>query len=125
MSAKRHGANAYLRGVDGKWTNARVQSRDTSQEFDNTDFALDELGRRIEAYQDDITETMEVELIYTASFAKLAMGAEVEVVLTLDENGDPDETKSYVVDKINDSHENRGWRKYKVTLVDWEYVDRS
>jgi hypothetical protein len=122
MASHRHGANAYLRGVNGSWTNARIQSRTRSKEFDNSDFALDELGRRVEAYQDDLTETLEVELIIKADFDELEPGAEVDVVIAL---GTPNTTKSYVVQSISDAEGNREWRKYNTTLVDWEYVDRS
>lgn len=120
MAAKRHGANAYLRGIDGTWVAARIQSRNASKEFDNSDFAMDELGRRVEAYQDDLTTNMEVELIITAEFTKVEPGAEVSVIVAL-----PSTTKSFVIEKTSDAEGNREWRKYNITLVDWEYVIRS
>jgi len=120
MSEKRHGANAYVRGIDGSWSNARIQSRNTSKEFDDTDFAFDEKGQRVEAYQNDLTETMEVELIVSAAFTQPEPGAEIDVIVAL-----PSTTKSYVVQSVSKAEEARGYVKHNATLVDWEYVDRS
>ncbi len=111
MAEISQGAVAHVYGISGTITDARVQNFSEKEDFKNQAQVLNEDGNEIERRYDDKHLEATIEIVYSATFSRPAIGSK----LTYD-------GVDYIIESIDKKTTAKGFQTLTLSIRKPEYI---